>query len=339
MADTLYTLGASKLLTGDIDWDSHVIKCALVDTGAYTPDFDADEFLSDLSGAVVATSGALTDKAVTAGVATADDAVFTSVSGSTVEAIVIYRDTGVDATSSLLAYVDSAAGLPYTPTGSSVSFSWTGGVVFYLSGLQPTPVPTVVADETARLALVPSDGELVWQTDTQELYAYADTATPYWRMVYPPSGRSAVHIVSGASVSGVSTFATTYANISTTYFPPLSLKLAVGDTVMMEISAAFKLSSAGNVAGFDWLIQRPALTDTNARGAAWGAWIWEPGNNAVDVNTLRPYALFTATTAGWHTFTPQWRTNASTVTVLFQNNANSGVYWSPATSRVTNLGA
>jgi hypothetical protein len=185
MADTLYTLGASKLLTGDIDWDSHVIKCALVDTGSYTPDFDADEFLSDLSAAVVATSSALTNKAVTAGVATADDAVFTSVSGSTVEALVIYKDTGVDTTSSLLAYVDSSAGLPYTPTGSGVSFSWAGGVVFYLSGLQPTLAPTVVADETERLSLIPSDGELVWQTDTNELYVYADAATPSWERVYP----------------------------------------------------------------------------------------------------------------------------------------------------------
>lgn len=185
MADTVYEWGMTALASGDIDWLVDDIKVALVDAADYTVDAVNDQYLSDIPGAaIVATSAALTGKAVTSGVATADDASFTSVSGDVAEALVVYQSTGVSATSRLITYIDSATGLPITPTGGDVTVEWTGGVVFYLSGLQSS-LPTVVADETERLAMTSSDGDLVWQTDTNELYVYADAATPSWERVYP----------------------------------------------------------------------------------------------------------------------------------------------------------
>lgn len=110
------------------------IKCCMVNvTGAgtlYTPSLTADEFLSDIPGAsIIATSSNMTTKTVVngsvGGVGGCADFTFTSVSGTTVEALVFYKDTSVTATSSLIAFIDSgsATGLPVTPNGSSIGIS------------------------------------------------------------------------------------------------------------------------------------------------------------------------------------------------------------------------
>lgn len=101
------------------------IKAILIDTGTYTYD-SSDEFLSDIpSGArvSVATMSPLTP---TYGVYDAADTTFSAVSGSSVEALIIYQHTGTEATSRLLIYCDSAsAGLPVTPTGADILVRWS----------------------------------------------------------------------------------------------------------------------------------------------------------------------------------------------------------------------
>lgn len=131
MANALYDLGREKFLghaTIDLDWINDDIKAVLVDTGAYTVNLATHEFLSDIPvGARIATSSNLAGKTSTAGVADADDITFTGVTGATVEALVLYKDTGVAATSPLIAYIDSATGLPFTPNGSDVDVIWDSG--------------------------------------------------------------------------------------------------------------------------------------------------------------------------------------------------------------------
>ena len=58
------------------------------------------------------------------GAADAADCTFTSVTGSSIEAIVIYKDTGTEATSPLIAYIDTATGLPITPNGGDIIVTW-----------------------------------------------------------------------------------------------------------------------------------------------------------------------------------------------------------------------
>lgn len=124
----LYDKGREGFLDGSIDWDTNNIKAVLVDTGAYTVNLGTHDFLDDIaSGARIATSGNLTSKTVTAGVADAADVTFTAVSGATVEAIVIYADSGAEATSRLIAYIDTATGLPLTPNGGDVTVAWDNG--------------------------------------------------------------------------------------------------------------------------------------------------------------------------------------------------------------------
>jgi hypothetical protein len=125
MANALYDLGRQGFLDGSIDWDTDTIRCVLLDTGAYTVNLTTDEFLSDIpSGARIATSGTLASKTVSAGVADAADATFSAVTGTTCEALAVFKDTGSAATSRLIAYIDTATGLPVTPNGTDVNVAW-----------------------------------------------------------------------------------------------------------------------------------------------------------------------------------------------------------------------
>jgi hypothetical protein len=121
----LYGKARQKFLSGDLSWRDDTIKAVLVDTNDYAVSIDVHEFLSDIpTGARVATSAALTGKTVTLGVADADDVSFSTVAGDESEALVLYVDTGNAATSSLVAYIDSATGLPITPDGGNVNVVW-----------------------------------------------------------------------------------------------------------------------------------------------------------------------------------------------------------------------
>lgn len=129
MANALYDLGREKFLTGAISWSSDDIKVCLVDTDDYTVNLATDEFLDpDVTAAgIVATSGNLGTKTTAAGVADAADVTFTSVTGDQCEALVIYKDSGLGTTSPLIAYIDTASGLPVTPNGGDITVQWDNG--------------------------------------------------------------------------------------------------------------------------------------------------------------------------------------------------------------------
>ena len=117
MATGLYDKGREGILDHSIDM-SATVKGVLVDTGTYTPNLATDTFLSDIPvGARISTSSALTTKTYTAGVFNSDPASFAAVSGASVEALVMFIDTGNPATSRLVAYIDNAIGFPFTPSG------------------------------------------------------------------------------------------------------------------------------------------------------------------------------------------------------------------------------
>lgn len=128
MANALYGKAREKFLNGDLDWASDTIKAMLVDTADYTVNINVDEFLSDVpSGAREEISSALTGKTSTLGVADADDPTLTGAVGDPCEAIVIFKDTGVVGTSPLIAYIDTATGLPVTLNSGDVTIQWDSG--------------------------------------------------------------------------------------------------------------------------------------------------------------------------------------------------------------------
>lgn len=127
MANALYPSFKALCLTGGIDLSSATIKIALVDTGTYTYS-SAHDFYNDVSAGVVGTPQTLGSKTTTAGVFDAADVTFTAVSGATVEAFVIYKDTGTPATSDLIAYFDTGqTGLPVTPNGGDITITFDSG--------------------------------------------------------------------------------------------------------------------------------------------------------------------------------------------------------------------
>ena len=122
MANTLFDAARKRFLEAQINWLTDTIKVYLVDTGAYTPQTAVHEYLSDISGSArVAGPVTLVSKTTTGGAADAADCTFTSVTGNSIEAIVIYSDTGTESTSPLIAYIDTATGLPITPNGGDIA--------------------------------------------------------------------------------------------------------------------------------------------------------------------------------------------------------------------------
>lgn len=128
MANRLYDKAREAFLNGDLSWLGDNQKAILVDLDDYTPDFSTDEFLSDIPLASrVATSPNLSGKDATAGVADCDDITWTAVTGDQSEAIIIFQDTGLEASSRLICYMDTAVGLPVTPNGGDITVQIDNG--------------------------------------------------------------------------------------------------------------------------------------------------------------------------------------------------------------------
>lgn len=125
MANRLYDFGRQGFLEGQVHWLTDNIKPVLVDVADYTVNTATHQWLTDIpTAARVATGPNLGGKTSTAGVADADDITFSGVSGDMSEAVVLYHDTGDPATSRLLAYIDSATGLPVQPNSGPIAITW-----------------------------------------------------------------------------------------------------------------------------------------------------------------------------------------------------------------------
>ena len=129
MASQLYPQGAAHILgkTAQADLDSDTFKILF-----YSGSFNgAHEYVSDLTGgSIVARSATLTGVTITAGVVDANDVVVASVSGSAFTHIILYKDTGTDSTSVLIAIFDIAS---FTPTGANVSVAWNASGLFAIA--------------------------------------------------------------------------------------------------------------------------------------------------------------------------------------------------------------
>jgi hypothetical protein len=141
MANLLYPKAKEALLSGEIDLTTATVRAILVDGADYTYDA-AHEFLDDVpSGARAGNSGgtargdgvALGSKTVTDGVFDAADATLTAVTGDVSEFVLLYIDDGsADATSRLLALIDTATGLAITPSGGNIVITWHADGIFEL---------------------------------------------------------------------------------------------------------------------------------------------------------------------------------------------------------------
>ena len=138
MANALYPTWKSALLQNSADSDldgtgSTGVFVALVDTGTYTYSA-AHEFYSSLSGIVGTDQEIGATKSYTAGTFDGGNVTFTAVTGSSAEALVIYRkNAGANTTWRLVAYIDTGVtGLPVAPNGGDITITWNASGIFQL---------------------------------------------------------------------------------------------------------------------------------------------------------------------------------------------------------------
>ena len=135
MATALFDPGREGFLLGQIDWDTAVFKMALVRGYTFSA---AHKFVSDVTGAggtLVATSAALSSITGTSGVADAADITCSAVaSGAAITGLLIFQSSavtgGADVAASaqrVVAWIDTATGLPVTPNGGDITVSWDNG--------------------------------------------------------------------------------------------------------------------------------------------------------------------------------------------------------------------
>jgi hypothetical protein len=127
-SNALYGKGRQAFLEGGIAWLTSNIRMIFVATANYTLSIDVDQYLSSITAAArIATSTYLTNKTSTLCVADAGDQTISSVTGGVFQYIVIEKDNGAEATSPLIACIDTATGLPCTPNGGDVTVQWDSG--------------------------------------------------------------------------------------------------------------------------------------------------------------------------------------------------------------------
>lgn len=127
MANAHYAKGKEKVLSAAVNYTTDTIKVALV-SNTYPQDLAADEFYTAISAYVVGTPQTLTAKTTTAGVFDAADVTFLAVpAGTTLEGVVIYKDTGIEGTAPLLQYIDTITGFPLATNGADITVRWNDG--------------------------------------------------------------------------------------------------------------------------------------------------------------------------------------------------------------------
>ena len=137
MANAVYDLWKDLVLeagTGEaaLDLTSATLKVAAIDTGTYTFS-QAHQFYDDGPEAgTVGTPVTLGSITHLAGTLDTADATFTDLDGTSIEALVLFMDTGTPGTSPLLCYIDTnVTGLPLTTDGEA-TVTWDASGIFDL---------------------------------------------------------------------------------------------------------------------------------------------------------------------------------------------------------------
>lgn len=139
MANVVYEKARDNFAKGNIAWVSDSIWIALIDTNDYVVDVLNHADMTSVPDAAIVAQVALTSK-ITDGFATVDAAnpVFPDVVGDPCEAVIIYKRVNdgsgniIKASSLLIAYMDTAPGLPVDPNGTDVNITFSDLGIFKL---------------------------------------------------------------------------------------------------------------------------------------------------------------------------------------------------------------
>lgn len=127
MANKWYIKSLKKLANGSIAWEHDPVRCVAVSSG-YSVNLGTHEYLSDVGSSTrIVDFGTLTSKTNTLGTLDAGDLSKTSVTGSAINAVILYKWTGTEASSPLLTYMDTGTGFGTAPNQNNVNIAWSNG--------------------------------------------------------------------------------------------------------------------------------------------------------------------------------------------------------------------
>jgi hypothetical protein len=135
MANVLYDVGRNYFLNGSINWLNDPIRVALVSISnqptAYVFNASLDTVYASVpTGARVGFSiASVGSKTATSGIADGADTVFSAVSGPTIGALIVLRSSATANASDwpMIAYIDTATGMPVGPNGGDITVQWDNG--------------------------------------------------------------------------------------------------------------------------------------------------------------------------------------------------------------------
>lgn len=124
MANAVQASARKLFLDGDIDLLNDTIKVVLTKTYSYS---SAHDYLDDVAAGYRVATATLASKTTTGGAFDSADPTFSAVaSGSTVTGIWVYKDTGTDSTSPLIAWYDtnaSSAAISIVTSGGNITLT------------------------------------------------------------------------------------------------------------------------------------------------------------------------------------------------------------------------
>ena len=139
-----YNVAKAGFANGDEDWDTKIYKVTLVSNN-YTAaashnyisafsgaELSSTSFTGGFNGTMRLTLGSRTvtqNNTDNQGEMDAADSVWSGLSAGTAYALVVFRESGTDAVSPLVAYL-SATGLPLVTNGGDVRVSWANSCLF-----------------------------------------------------------------------------------------------------------------------------------------------------------------------------------------------------------------
>ena len=126
MASAVFPKAKERSLGAGLDLVNVDVRVMLV-LSSYTYDA-ADEFVADLGAVDNGRSAALTGKSITNGIFDASDSTLNATAATASNALIVFIHTGADATARLIAYIDNAVGLPFTPEAAQTCpIVWDSG--------------------------------------------------------------------------------------------------------------------------------------------------------------------------------------------------------------------
>lgn len=134
MANAMFNTAREGLISGAIDLDTAVIKCALVRGYTFSSSHSTVADVTGAGGTLNGTSAALANKTVTNGTFDADDTTIDTTASASNHGILLFQSSAVTGGSDVaagsqrvIAWFDTGTELPVVPGTGTATIQWSSG--------------------------------------------------------------------------------------------------------------------------------------------------------------------------------------------------------------------